>query len=314
MNLINRIVRLSGSQIALLVRIPLFYAVLTRTLETEKLMIARKLALSATMTLTLTFTGMAAADGDEKHDHGNKATSGDITATVNDEPISSLLADRVAEQLAAQGQQPNRAQIIDELINLEILTQEAEKIELDKNNEVATALHLQYTQTMANAYLADFSNELEITEEDIRAEYEKQIADLKVSEYNASHILVETEDEAKKIIEELKAGGNFAELAKTHSTGPTGTNGGDLGWFQPENMVAEFSDALSTLEVGNTTGEPVKTQFGWHIIQLNETRAAAKPDYSPAVKSGIQNTLLRQALSEHVQALRDKAAIEIIEK
>lgn len=280
-------------------------------------MIARKLALSAAISIALAFTGTISADGGE-HEHGDKsdasaAAGNEAAATVNGKPISTLLADRVSEQLAAQGQSPKREQIIDELINLEILTQQAEKIELDKNDEVATALNLQYTQTMANAYLAEFSKDLDISEEAIRAEYEKQIAELKVSEYNASHILLENEEDAKKVIEELKAGGDFEELAKTNSTGPTGPAGGELGWFQPENMVPEFSAALSTLEVGNTTAEPVQTQFGWHVIQLNDTRAAAKPDYSPAVKGGIQSTLLRRALAEHVQQLRDGADVALTE-
>jgi len=209
-------------------------------LETDEFMIARKLAQTTIITLAFGFGSIAIADGDKNHDHSNKAkmtASGDVTATVNGKPISALLADRVAEQLSAQGQNPNRQQIIEELINLEVLTQHAETIELNKNDEVATALHLQYTQTMANAYLAEYSNDLEITEDEIRAEYEKQIAELKVSEYNASHILLETEEDAKKIIAELQAGADFAELAKKHSTGPTGAKGGELGWFQPENMV-----------------------------------------------------------------------------
>ncbi len=284
-------------------------------------MIVRKLALAAAITTFLSSTAPLFADGDGKHDkdgaHAEDAGMADtddtVAATVNEKPISALLADRVAEQLAAQGQQPNRQQIIDELINLEILTQKAEEIGLDKNTEVATALHLQYTQTMANAYLADFSNELKISEEDIRAEYDKQISELKISEYNASHILVASEDEAINIIAELKDGADFAAMAKAYSTGPTGVKGGELGWFQPENMVPEFSNAVAALEVGNTTGEPVQTKFGWHVIQLNDTRAAAKPDYSPAVKGGIQNTLLRKALSEHVQSLRDAATVEIKE-
>ena len=284
-------------------------------------MIARKLALAAAISTVLGFTAPLFADGDGKHGHdgadaedvGMADTDDTVAATVNEKPTSALLADRVEEQLAAQGQQPNRQQIIDELINLEILTQKAEEIGLDKNTEVATALHLQYTQTMANAYLADFSNELKISEEDIRAEYDKQIAELKISEYNASHILVASEDEAINIIAELKDGADFAAMAKAYSTGPTGVKGGELGWFQPENMVPEFSAAVAALEVGNTTGEPVQTKFGWHVIQLNDTRAAAKPDYSPAVKGGIQNTLLRKALSEHVQSLRDAATVDIKE-
>lgn len=300
----------------------------------EEFMIARKLAASATISIALAFAGCALADeqqkegdvqaehGDTGHEHGldddhshgkaiARSAPGEIAATVNNKPIPALLADRVGEQLAAQGQQPNRQQIVDELINLEILTQEAEKLKLNEAEEVATALHLQYTQTMANAYLAEFSNGLKITEDDIRAEYEKQIANLQVSEYNASHILLDTEEAAVKVIAELQAGGDFAELAKANSTGPTGPNGGELGWFQPENMVPEFSAVLATLEVGNTTAEPVKTDFGWHVVQLNDTRAAAKPDYSPAVKGGIQNTLLRQALAKHVDELRKTAIVEM---
>lgn len=288
-------------------------------------MIARKLVVSAAISITLALAGNAFAQDEKKEGDGHvddghgheqdeeskKFNPDDVAATVNGKPISALLADRVGEQLAAQGQQPNRQQIVDELINLEILTQEAENIKLNEKHEVATALHLQYTQTMANAYLAEFSNDLEITEEQIRAEYEKQIADLKISEYNASHILLETEEDAKMVIAELKSGGDFAELAKTHSTGPTGTSGGDLGWFQPDNMVPEFSAALTTLEVGNSTADPVQTEFGWHVIQMNDTRAATKPDYSPAVKGGIQNTLLRKALSAHVAELRAAAKVEM---
>lgn len=285
----------------------------------EELMITRKLAVSAAFSITFALAGDVFAGGDHSQEDDNHTQNteenarelGEVAATVNDKPIAAILADRVAEQLAAQGQQPDRRQIIDELINLEILTQEAEKIKLNENEKIATALHLQYTQTMANAYLAEYSNDLDIGEDEIRAEYEKQIAILKASEYNASHILLESEEDAKKVIAELKNGGDFAELAKTYSTGPTGENGGELGWFQPENMVPEFSAVLASLEVGNSTADPVQTEFGWHVIQMNDTRVAAKPDYSPAVKAGIQNTLLRQALSEHVAQLREAATVDI---
>lgn len=253
----------------------------------------------------------AYADGDAGT-HSHDATDGaEIVATVNGKTVSALALKRVTEQLAAQGQQPNRAQIVDELVNLEILTQAAEELGLDKQDDVATALHLQYTQTMANAYLGSFSKDLTIGEDEIRAEYDKQIAAMKSSEYKASHILLDSEDDAKNVIAELDKGGDFAELAKQHSTGPTGANGGDLGWFQPESMVPAFSEAVAKLEKGKTTTEPVKTEFGWHIIQLNDSREAAKPDYSPAVKQGIQSTLLRDALSAKVESLRNAATIEI---
>lgn len=253
----------------------------------------------------------AIADGDS-HSHSKDANADqEVVATVNGKSVSALALKRVTEQLAAQGQQPERSQIIDELINLEVLTQEAERLGLDKEGDVATALHLQYTQTMANAFLGAFSKDLTIGEEEIRAEYDKQIAAMKSSEYKASHILLDSEEAAKNVIAELNAGGDFAELAKTHSTGPTGANGGDLGWFQPESMVPAFSAAVAKLEKGQISAEPVRTEFGWHIIQLNDSREAAKPDYSPAVKQGIQSTLLRDALSAKVESLREAAEIEI---
>lgn len=240
------------------------------------------------------------------------AAQGEIAATVNGRPISQLAADRVAEQISAQGQNANRQQILDELINLEILTQAAEAQNLDKESEVATALELQYTQTMANAYLAAFSNGLKIGEPEIRAEYEKQIAALDAtSEFKASHILVETEADAKEIIEQLADGADFAAIAKTRSTGPTGANGGDLGWFDPNSMVPEFSEAVSKMKKGESSSEPVKTDFGWHVIKLVDTREGAKPDYSSAVKAGIETTLLRNALAEHVEELRAKAKVEV---
>lgn len=249
---------------------------------------------------------------DEDHDNPSAEHAENKTvATVNGKPISSLALARVTDQLSAQGQTPNRDQILQELINLEVLTQEAERLELDKNQDVATALQLQYTQTMANAYLGEFSRDLRISEDEIRSKYEEQIAAIKISEYKASHILLENEEDALNVIEEIASGGNFAVLAETYSTGPTGLTGGDLGWFQPENMEPEFSAAVADLEIGDTTKTPVKTKFGWHIIQLNDTRSAAKPDYSPAVKSGIQTTLLRDAMAERVDELRSAATIEI---
>jgi len=178
-------------------------------------------------------------------DLSSDASADKTIAVVNGKPISSLSLERVTDQLSAQGQNPNRDQIVQELINLEILTQEAERLELDKKTDVAIALQLQYTQTMANAYLGEFSRDLRIGEEEIRSKYEEQIAAIKASEYKASHILLETEADAQNVIGELAAGGNFAVLAETYSTGPTGVNGGDLGWFQPENMEPEFSAAVA---------------------------------------------------------------------
>ena len=237
------------------------------------------------------------------------APESDIIASVNGRPIARLSVERIVQQLESSGKPGNAEQVLGELIDLELLTQEAEKIGLEKQPAVASALQLQYTQTMANAYLADLGQGLEFTDEQIRAEYDKQSAQIETDEFHASHILLETEEEAITVITDLANGDDFAELAKSRSTGPSATNGGDLGWFQKANMVAEFSDALIKMEVGSTSAEPVKSQYGWHVIQLIEKRAAAKPDFA-ALKPGIRNILVRQHLSQQMEALRLAAKIE----
>ncbi len=275
-----------------------------------------KIRISIVAIAVLTSLGFAAniwADGaGHSHDDEKKTLDvAEIAAVVNGKPIYKLAAERVAEQIKAQGQEADINRIVEELVNLEILTQAAEKLAIDKAPEVAIALQLQYTQTMANAYLGAYSNDHVVTEEQMRAEYDKQIALLNSVEYKASHILLGNKEDAMEVSAKIAAGSDFADMAKEHSTGPTGPNGGDLGWFQAGSMVPEFGDALSQLDVGDITSEPVQTQFGWHIITLVDKREAAKPDYSEPVKAGIRNTLIRESLAAHVEKLRQDATVEI---
>ena len=140
-----------------------------------------------------------------------------------------------------------------------------------------------------------------VTEEALQAAYQKRFAEAKpVKEYHAAHILVETEDEAKAIRTELDGGADFAELAKTKSTGPTGPGGGDLGWFAPGVMVPEFEEVVMKLEPGQVS-EPVQTQFGWHIVKLFETRDAPTPaleEVREDLAAEIENAALQEALAK----------------
>ncbi len=231
-----------------------------------------------------------------------------VAATVNGKPVSELAVTNVMTQISNQGETPNREQIISELINLEVLTQAAEELGLDKKPAVAAALHLQYTQSMSNAYLSEVGQGIEVTDSELRAEYDKQAANVNADEYNASHILLDTESEAKDVIDALAKGGDFATLAKERSTGPTGENGGNLGWFQAGSMVAEFSNALATMKPGDTSSEPVQTQFGWHVIKLNDSRTAAAPDFA-SVKDGIKNIVVRDRLAKIMDDLIKKADV-----
>lgn len=236
----------------------------------------------------------------------------DARATVNGRPISELSIANVTEQITASGQEADETRILDELINLEVLTQAAEKLGLEKSPEVAASLQLQYTQTMANAYLAQQGADMTFSEEELRAEYDAQSSNVDRAEYRASHILLESQEEADKMIAELAAGGTFETLAKENSIDPAGENGGDLGWFQATTMVPEFTAAVSEMEVGDTSTAPVKSEFGYHVIKLVDRRDAALPDFD-SVKSGLSNLAVRKALAKHVEELRAAAKVEILE-
>ncbi|MEE9334942.1 MAG: peptidylprolyl isomerase [Granulosicoccaceae bacterium] len=231
-----------------------------------------------------------------------------VAAMVNGRPVSELSVKNVMTQIAGQGETPDRKQILTELINLEVLTQAAEALGLNEKAEVAAALHLQYTQSMSNAFLSEVGQDIEVSNEELRAEYERQAANVTADEYNASHILLESEADAAAVINELASGGDFAQLAIERSTGPTGQNGGNLGWFQANSMVAEFSAALAPMKKTETSKKPVKTEFGWHVIQLNNTRSAATPDFE-SVKAGMKNVIVRNRLAEKLGALIEEAEI-----
>ena len=230
-------------------------------------------------------------------------------AMVNNRPIFASTVEGVALQLAGNGEPADLAQILDELINLELLTQRAEAQKLDKQPEVSAALQLQYTQTMANAYLAQKGAEITFSDEQLREEYAIQSASVKRSEFRASHILLETEQDAQNVLAELAAGQNFVSLAKTHSVDPTNENGGDIGWVQTPALPAKFAEEISTMEVGDISKAPVKTEYGYHIIELTDKRNTALPDFE-SVKDDLTNLAVRKALAAHVEELRSAATID----
>lgn len=234
-----------------------------------------------------------------------------ILASVNGRPIPQMSVDNVAQQIVSSGQQAQPEEILQELINLEVLTQAAEKLELDKQAEVSAALQLQYTQTMANAYLANKGAEMSFSDEQLRTEYDAQSAAADRAEFRASHILLETIEDANKVLEQLAANKDFAELAGQYSVDPTGENGGDLGWFQSSTMVPEFAEAIAKMAVGDVSDSPIESQYGFHIINLVDKREAALPDFE-AVKPGLNNLLVRKALAKHIDEL--KAAADIKER
>jgi peptidyl-prolyl cis-trans isomerase C len=202
-------------------------------------------------------------------------------------------------------------QAINELINVALLAQAAAKQGLDENPAVKTALNLQRSELLSRVALQEFAKNNPPEDEALHKAYDQQFKEAG-EEYKARHILVKTEEEAKSLIQALDKGADFVELAKQHSTGPTGKDGGDLGWFDGSQMVKPFSDAVAAMEPGAISTEPVHTQFGWHVIELEEKRAKQPPEFE-AVKAQLAAGLQRKALSEYVAKLREQAEIQVNE-
>lgn len=245
----------------------------------------------------------------QSSDQGSVNLPAGISAIVNGRPIPTEMIDSVESQLNKDEAPTSREDILIELIDLELLTQRAELQKLDAQPRVAARLQLQYGQTMANAYLESLSKELVISNDEVRAEYDKQIQLISRPEYRASHILIDTKAEATKAIAALDAGGNFAQIAEEFSTGPSAAKGGDLGWFDDDTMTAGFTAAVAKLSINEYTKTPVQTQFGWHVIQLRDKRSGSMPAFN-TVKSGIRNLMIQNLLQERIAALREQAEIK----
>lgn len=234
-------------------------------------------------------------------------------ATVNGKPIQQSLIDYIIKSANTQGKAIDgnaRAAILEKLITTELIDQEAQKSGLDKQADFQLKEELARRELRINAYIEDFIRKNPVADSAVQSEYDRLKGQLSGKEYKASHILVKTEDEAKRIISQLDMGTAFAQLAKEKSI-DTGTqkNGGDLGWFQPEGMVKPFSTAVSSLQKGRYSASPVQTEFGWHVILLEDVRDTQPPNYD-AVKEEIRNDLQRRQLEAMVNGLRAKAKIE----
>ena len=237
--------------------------------------------------------------------------------TVNGEPITTDVFSVYYGERMRQSQGQNtpelRARALDELVKIVVLTQEAEKQQLDRQPAVAAALAFQRDQLLSRLAIQEFVRQSTPSEEEMKKLYDEQFGNYTGTEYKASHILVKTEEEASALIAELGEGSDFAELAKEHSTGPTGPKGGDLGWFDADQMVPAFAEAVKGMEKGAYSKEPVNTQFGWHVILLQDTREAEPPPFEE-VTPQLATPLQQQAVARYVAELRQNAKVELNEK
>jgi peptidyl-prolyl cis-trans isomerase C len=236
----------------------------------------------------------------------------DAVASVNGTFISKKTLETLEKEISerSQGQSFPQQQLLEELIQRELLIQQALQKHLDKTPEILERLATVKNSLLSQAALQDYLKANPVTDAEIKAEYDSKMANIG-NEYKARHILVKTEDEAKKIIAELDKGGDFKALAKKHSIDPMGAEGGDLGWFTADRMVAPFSEAVIALENGKYSKTPVQTQFGWHIILREESRALTPPPFD-SVKEQIRSMLQRQKAQTMIENLRKTAQVEIL--
>lgn len=234
-------------------------------------------------------------------------------AVVNGKEIPAVYGQVMKREMMAQGQPDNpqlEGHIRETLINMEILSRAAVDKGLDKDPLLNAAIDIQRKNTYAKVYLEDYLKRHPITESEIKAEYDNAKTAATGNEYHTSHILVKTEAEAKKLIADVGKKVKFAELAKKYSLDPgSAKKGGDLGWAPPAAFVKEFSDALVGLKKGEMTKTPVKTQFGYHIIKLDDVRAMKIPPLAD-VKGEVQKQIQQKRVRDAITAARATAKVE----
>lgn len=278
----------------------------------HKTLVAASLAalLSATAHGALAAPAKPAAKGTATP--AGDATENKPVAIVNGKAIPQARMDALLAAQLAQGQQDTpqlRLAVREELVRREILAQEADKQGFANKLPVQAQMMMARQSVLIGAYLQDLLKSKPITDEMVKKEYENIRKSLGEKEYKTRHVLVESEDEAKAIIEKLKKGEKFEELAKQSKDPGSKEQGGDLGWSSPAAYVPQFSAAMIKLEKGKFTEAPVKSDFGWHVIQIDDTREMTPPSFEE-IKPQLQQRMQQQMVEKQILDLRAKAKVE----
>lgn len=233
-------------------------------------------------------------------------------AVVNGKPITKsefdLYVQNFAQQTGREVPEEQKAQLLDQYIGMHLAAEAAEKAGVDEQEDVADQLAIARMNVLVDAGLQRYLEENPVKEEELKPEYDAQIAAMP-REYHARHILVEEKSAADELTKQLQGGADFAKLAKEKSKDSSAESGGDLGWFTLDSMVKPFADAVATLEPGKITSEPVQSQFGWHVIKLEDSRASTPPAFDD-VKDRVRTFVQRKKLQSYLEELRKGAKIE----
>ena len=236
-----------------------------------------------------------------------------VLATVNGQAITTEQLDLAATQSKikpADLTPEQKTLLTDALINRQLILQQAEKAGYDKKPDIVLRVNALTESYIAASYLAEKAKDIKVDEQELRDYYEKNVVSKAPKEYKARHILVKTQEEAQALIKELDAGADFSKLAKEKSTDTgSGAKGGDLGWFTTKDMVGPFSEAVAKLKKGELSKTPVQSQFGWHVIILDDERTA-KPAEFEQVKDSIEKVVLKEKLNVYINELNAKADIK----
>ena len=259
----------------------------------------------------------ASADATASGDSAAQATAPDpdkVVATVGDMQIHQweldMAEDSLDPQFAKMPEAQRRVAALSTAIDVKMLAKKAEEAGLQKSEEFKREMQFTRERTLHNLY---FKNKIvdTISDADIKARYDKEIAaQAPEEEVKARHILVKTKKEAEDIIKQLDNGADFAKLAKENSTGPSAAKGGELGYFTKGQMVPAFEKAAFSLKPGQYTEEPVKTQFGWHVIQVEDKRKAPPPPLDQ-VSNQVKEVLMRERYLKVLQSARDQMKVDI---
>jgi peptidyl-prolyl cis-trans isomerase C len=222
-----------------------------------------------------------------------------ISRDAYDDYLKGLLRGKPASDVTAD----EKNQVLDQMINMQLIATQAEKDGLDKDPDVATRIALLRTQILADAAAQKYVKSNEPSDQELHAAYD---AATDKTEYHASHILVPTKEKADQLIKKIKGGAKFEDVAKSDSTDNSKANGGDLGWFTTARMVKPFGDAVKGLKKGEMTTDPVQTQYGWHIIKLQDTRDAPFDQ----MKGQLTNGIMQTKFQVYIDGLKKNAKIE----
>lgn len=273
-------------------------------------MLIRKTLLVAGISLGLGLSQAVLADS---HAETAPAATDAVVAVVNGKEITqdSLNKYLSVVQRSADPKKSDPRAALDDLVATELALQEAAKTDILSRAEVKQRIEDFTRNVLLTTWTKEKVEAFEVTDEDLQKTYDERVKKDADDEFKARHILLKTEDEAKAVIKEIADGGKFEDIAKEKSTGPSASNGGDLGWFKSSTMVKPFADAVKEMKKDGVSEAPVKTQFGWHVIKLEDTRPAKLPALD-TLKPQLKQMMAQQMMMDYMEKMKESAEIKIM--